>query len=147
MSTSGAEVVGPIGEMLGADHVVASRLEIVDGHYTGGIEYYAYAEEKARAIEELARIRGYDLAQSYAYSDSITDAPMLEVVGHPHAVNPDRELRKLAASKGWPVLQFTRPVTLRTRLPVKPALAALTIGTAVTIGGAIWLNRRKRLGA
>jgi HAD superfamily hydrolase (TIGR01490 family) len=144
---SGTEVVEPIGEMLHADHVIASRLEIKDGKYTGEIDYYAYAEEKARAIEALAEDRGYDLADCFAYSDSITDAPMLEVVGHPHAVNPDRELRRLAASHGWPVLQFTRPVTLRSRLPVKPTLAALTIGTAVTLGGAIWFSRRRRLGA
>ena len=72
---------------------------------------------------------------------------MLEVVGHPHAVNPDRELRKLAASRGWPVLQFTRPVTLRSRIPVKPTLAAITVGTAITLGGAIWFSRRRRLGA
>ena len=56
-------------------------------------------------------------------------------------------LRKLAASKGWPVLQFTRPVTLRSRIPVKPTLAALTVGTALTLGGAIWFSRRRRLGA
>jgi HAD superfamily hydrolase (TIGR01490 family) len=147
VSTSGTEVVEPIGEMLGADDVIASRLEIVDGKYTGQIEYYAYADEKARAIEALAALRGYDLEQCFAYSDSITDAPMLGIVGHPHAVNPDKELRRLAASKGWPVLQFTRPVTLRSRIPVKPALAALTVGTALTVGGAIWLNRRRRLGA
>ena len=146
VSTSGTEVVGPIGEMLGADDVIASRLEIVDGKYTGEIEYYAYAEEKARAIEALAEERGYDLEQCFAYSDSITDAPMLGVVGHPHAVNPDKELRKLAASKGWPILQFTRPITLRSQIPVKPTLAAITVGTALTVGGAIWLNRRRRLG-
>ena len=147
VSTSGAEVVEPIGEMLGADDVIASRLEIADGKYTGEIEYYAYAEEKAHAIEALAAERGYDLEECFAYSDSITDAPMLAVVGHPHAVNPDKELRRLAASKGWPVLQFTRPVTLRSRIPVKPTLAALTVGTALTVGGAIWFNRRRRLGA
>ena len=147
VSTSGAEVVGPIGEMLGADHVIASRLEIVDGKYTGEIDYYAYAGEKARAIEQMAAERGYDLETCFAYSDSITDAPMLELVGHPHAVNPDKELRKLAAGRGWPVLQFSRPVTLRSRIPVKPTLAALTVGTALTLGGAIWLNRRRRLGA
>jgi HAD superfamily hydrolase (TIGR01490 family) len=147
VSTSGAEVVGPIGEMLGADHVIASRLEIVDGKYTGEIDYYAYADEKARAIEHLAAERGYALEDCFAYSDSITDAPMLELVGHPHAVNPDKELRRLAAGKGWPVLQFSRPVTLRSRIPVKPTLAALTVGTALTLGGAIWLNRRRRLGA
>src|SRR6476620_1460691 len=73
VSTSGTEVVGPIGEMLGADRVVATRLEIADGRYTGEIEYYAYAEEKARAIRALADERGYDLEGSFAYSDSITD--------------------------------------------------------------------------
>jgi HAD superfamily hydrolase (TIGR01490 family) len=147
VSTSGMEVVGPIGELLGADDVIASRLEIVDGRYTGEIEYYAYADEKARAIEVMASERGYDLEQCFAYSDSITDAPMLGLVGHPHAVNPDKELRKLAAAKGWPILQFTRPVTLRSRIPVKPTLAALTVGTALTLGGAFWLNRRRKLGA
>jgi HAD superfamily hydrolase (TIGR01490 family) len=145
VSTSGVEVVEPIGEMLGTDHVIASRLEIVDGKYTGQIEYYAYADEKARAIEAMAAERGYDLEKCFAYSDSITDAPMLAVVGHPHAVNPDKELRKLAASKGWPILQFTRPVTLRSRIPVKPTLAAITVGAALTLGGAIWLNRRRKL--
>ena len=109
VSASGTEVVEPIGEMLGADDVIASRLEIVDGKYTGEIDYYAYAEEKARAIAEMAAERGYDLEDCFAYSDSITDAPMLDVVGHPHAVNPDKELRRLAAAKGWPVLQFTPP--------------------------------------
>jgi HAD superfamily hydrolase (TIGR01490 family) len=147
VSTSGTEVVEPIGEMLGADAVIASRLQIVDGKYTGEIDYYAYADEKARAIEAIADERGYDLEQCFAYSDSITDAPMLQVVGHPHAVNPDKELRKLAALNGWPILQFTRPVTLRSRIPVKPTLAALTVGTALTVGGAIWLNRRRKLGA
>ena len=147
VSTSGAEVVGPIGEMLGADRVVATRMEIEDGKYTGGIEYYAYAEEKARAIQDLARTQGYDLSACYAYSDSVTDVHMLEAVGHPHAVNPDRELRRLAASRGWPVLVFTRPVTLRSRVPLppaKPTLAALAVGGMVAMGGVLWANARKR---
>ena len=83
-------MVEPIGEMLGADHVIASRLEIVDGKYTGEIDYYAYAEEKARAIEAMAAERGYDLEHCFAYSDSITDAPMLEAVGHPTRSTPTR---------------------------------------------------------
>ena len=99
VSTSGTEVVGPIGEMLGADRVVATRMEIADGRYTGEIEYYVYAEEKAHAIRDLADSLGYDLAACYAYSDSVTDVPMLEAVGHPHAVNPDKELRRIAASR------------------------------------------------
>ena len=100
VSTSGSEVVAPIGEMLGADRVIATRMEVVDGKYTGGIDYYAYSEAKADAILELAAHDGYDLSRCYAYSDSVTDVPMLEVVGHPHAVNPDKELRRVATSNG-----------------------------------------------
>ncbi|MGZ4449886.1 MAG: HAD family hydrolase [Nocardioides sp.] len=147
VSTSGSELVGPIGEMLGADRVVATRMEIVDGRYTGDIEYYAYAEEKASAIRELAERVGYDLARSYAYSDSVTDVPMLEAVGHPHAVNPDRDLRRIAAAKGWPVLVFTKPVALRGRMPLppaKPTLAALAVGGVVAVGGVLWANARRR---
>ena len=147
VSASGAEVVGPIADMLGADRVIATRLEIVDGRYTGEIDYYAYAEEKARAIVALAGETGYDLGDSYAYSDSITDVHMLEVVGHPHAVNPDKELRRIAAGRGWPVLVFSKPVALqsRVRFPAgRPTLAALAVGGVVVVGGAIVVNYRRR---
>ncbi|WP_432476284.1 HAD family hydrolase [Nocardioides sp. GXQ0305] len=147
VSTSGAEVVEPIGAMLGADRVVATRLEIVDGRYTGEIEYYAYAEEKARAMADLARTEGYDLDASYGYSDSSTDVPMLEAVGHPHAVNPDKELRRVATSRGWPVLVFDKPVALRSRVPLPPrtpTLAALAVGGALALGGLVWTNARRR---
>jgi phosphoserine phosphatase len=130
---------------------VATRMEIVDGRYTGDIEYYAYAEEKARAIRDLAEQVGYDLESSYAYSDSVTDVHMLEAVGHPHAVNPDRDLRRIAAARGWPVLVFSKPVALQSRVtfpPAKPALAALAVGGFVAVGGVMWANaRRRRLGA
>ena len=149
VSASGAEVVEPIGEMLGADGVIATRMEIVDGKYTGEIAFYAYAENKATAIRELAERKGYDLERSYAYSDSITDVHMLEVVGHPHVVNPDRDLRRHAAEKGWPVLVFNRPVSLRARMRLpasKPALAAMALGTGMLVGGALYLliPRRQR---
>ena len=110
VSSSGTDVVEPIGAMLGADRVVATKLEIIDGKYTGEIDYYAYAEEKANAIVALAEERGYDLEACYGYSDSSTDIPMLEAVGHPHVVNPDRELRRYAATHAWPVLIFSKPV-------------------------------------
>ncbi len=146
VSTSGSEVVEPIGRLLGADHVVATRLEVVDGKYTGNIDYYAFGEEKANAIRQLAEQRGYDLGESFGYSDSVTDVPMLEAVGHANAVNPDKELRKIAHANGWPVLTFTRPVTLRSRLApaAKPTLAALAVGGLVAVGSAIYINSRRR---
>ncbi|MEP6816061.1 MAG: haloacid dehalogenase-like hydrolase, partial [Marmoricola sp.] len=136
-----------IGEMLGADHVVATRMAVEDGRYTGDIRFYAYAENKAKAIQDLARKRGYDLTRSYAYSDSVTDLSMLESVGHPHAVNPDKELRRIARERDWPVLVFVKPVALqsRVRLPAaKPTLAALAVGGVVAVGGAIWVSARRR---
>ena len=148
VSASGAEVVEPIGEMLGADGVVATRMEIVDGKYTGQIDYYAYGENKATAIRALADEHGYDLDRSFAYSDSITDLHMLEEVGNPHAVNPDRELRRQATSRGWPVLVFNKPVALRSRMRLpqgKPTLAALAHGTAAAVGGAGYLAARRRV--
>ena len=108
----------------------------------------AYAENKATAIEELAAEKGYDLSRSYAYSDSITDLHMLEIVGHAYAVNPDKELRRQATKRGWPVLGFTRPVALRTRMRLpqsKPTLAALALGTAAAVGGALYLAARRRV--
>jgi HAD superfamily hydrolase (TIGR01490 family) len=85
VSSSGEEVVGPIGQMLGVDEVVATRMVVEDGLYTGEIAFYAYGENKAVAIRELAAQRGYDLAECWAYSDSWTDRPMLELVGNPVA--------------------------------------------------------------
>ncbi|MBO3101836.1 HAD family hydrolase [Cellulomonas fengjieae] len=135
VSASGAEVVEPIAEALGADHVIATRMAVLDGRYTGEIDFYAYGENKASAIRELAEARGYDLAASYAYSDSITDAPMLGTVGHAFAVNPDRALRRLAVERGWGALLFVRPVPLfprRARIATAGAAAVVAVGLAVT---------------
>jgi HAD superfamily hydrolase (TIGR01490 family) len=106
VSTAGQEMVGPIGAMLGATAIIATELRRADGRYTGEFDFYAYGEAKASRIRQLAAERGYELASCFAYSDSVTDLPMLEIVGHPHAVNPDRQLRKVAESRGWPVLAF-----------------------------------------
>jgi HAD superfamily hydrolase (TIGR01490 family) len=149
VSSSGSEVVEPIGEMLGADRVIATRLRVEDGRYNGEMDYYAYAENKAVAIRELAASEGYDLSRCYAYSDSVTDLPMLEEVGHPYAVNPDRGLRKEATARGWPVLVFSRPVQLRQRVPAlsvpsRQVLAATALGAGATVGGLIWYALRRR---
>ncbi len=149
VSTSGAEVVEPIGRMLGADHVIATRMVVEDGRYSGEIEYYAYGETKAEAVRALAEEHGYDLAQCYAYSDSVTDVPMLSAVGHPSAVNPDRALRKEAAAHGWPVLVFTRPVRLRDRvagvpMPQPVTLAAVAAGAGAATAGVVWFAARRR---
>ena len=152
VSSSGEEVVGPIGEMLGVDHVIATRMAVHDGRYTGEITFYAYGENKAVAIRELAAERGYDLAQCWAYSDSWTDRPMLEVVGNPVAVNPDKPLRRHAAEQGWRLREFRRPVRMRARLPTLPSLTqppgapAAYAGVAVAAGAAglaWWAGRRR----
>ncbi|HKA68082.1 MAG TPA: HAD family hydrolase [Actinomycetes bacterium] len=147
VSSSGTEVVEPIGSMVGADRVIATQMVVKDGRYSGEIDFYAYGENKAKAITELAAAEGYDLSRSYAYSDSITDLPMLEVVGHPYAVNPDRALRKEAASRGWPVLVFSKPVSLRQRvpsLPSKPVLAATALGAGAAAAGIVWYAAKRR---
>lgn len=149
VSASGEEVVGPIAEALGADFTAATQLAVEDGKYTGEVEFYCYGEGKVQAIEQLAEQENYDLARCFAYSDSLTDLPMLQAVGHPTAVNPDRGLRKEAASRGWPILTFSNPVSLRARFqaPSSTTVAATAaVGLSALAAGAITygLLRRRR---
>lgn len=149
VSSSGAEMVEPIGAMLGADHVIATRMVVADGRYTGDVAFYAYGPHKATAISDLARKHGYDLASCYAYSDSMTDLPMLEVVGHPTAVNPDKALRQVALSHGWPILEFATGVSLRERLeqlshPSRPAVAGTAVGVGAVVAGLTWYAASRR---
>ena len=102
------EVVEEIADRLGFDGAIASRAGVEDGVYTGTLERRLYGEEKAAAVGELAATEQLDLASSTAYSDSHSDVPFLEAVGHPVVVNPDRELRRLAEGRGWPARRFTR---------------------------------------
>ena len=148
VSSSPEEIVEPLARMLDVDRWIATKPKVVDGRYTGELEFYAYGPAKAEAIEELAAEVGIDLSGSFAYSDSPTDLPMLEVVGNPVAVNPDRSLRRIASERGWRIEHFRNPVSLRNRLPqlttpevtLRNAAGAAVVGAAAA--GAWWLSRR-----
>ncbi|WP_312880178.1 HAD family hydrolase [Actinokineospora xionganensis] len=148
ISASGEEIVAPIAEMIGATHSVGTRMVSAEGRYTGEIDFYCYGDNKAAAIRELAERHGYDLAASHAYSDSSTDIPMLEAVGHPSAVNPDRGLRKIATERGWPILTFSKPVSLRSRFHAPSgttvAVTAIGLSAAAAAAGAAWYGYRRR---
>jgi HAD superfamily hydrolase (TIGR01490 family) len=151
VSASPEEVVAPIAQLLGVDEAIATRAELdEDGRYSGRTERYVYAAEKVVAMREAAALDGIDLEHSWAYSDSATDIPMLEAVGHPVAVNPDRELARTARELGWMVEQFRLEVSLRDRVPMPaPRHAAMGGGAAVAIGlaaGAWWWRRRLAAG-
>jgi HAD superfamily hydrolase (TIGR01490 family) len=147
VSGSGDEMVRPIGQALGVTDVIASRMVVRDGRFTGEVEFYAAGENKVTEVQKLAAERGYDLDDSFAYSDSVTDAPLLSAVGHPTAVNPDRGLRRIALDRSWPILEFRHPIPLARRLrhgpavPVTAAVIAAGVGVAV---GLIWYARRSR---
>ncbi len=100
------EIVDVIAGDLGFDGALGTVCEVVDGRYTGKAVRSLHAENKAACVRELAEARGFSLPDSTAYSDSHTDVPFLETVGHPVAVNPDRGLRRIAEARGWPVLEF-----------------------------------------
>ena len=146
VSASPEEIVAPLGEFLGVDAAIASRARVQDGRYTGEMELYAYGPNKAVAMRRVAAEENIDLLRSWAYSDSATDIPMLETVGNPVAVNPDRELLKIARERSWEIRRFVRPVRLRDRVPVPPAgpTAAVAVTALAGAGAAfVWWKRHR----
>ena len=122
------EMASLLSLVLSFDGAIGSRSEVLDGVYTGregGL--FTYREGKAQAIRELATAKGFDLAASYAYSDSESDLPMLRAVGNPVAVNPDTALARVARDAGWEILRFD---TLHRRLKIVAALIAAAAGGA-----------------
>jgi HAD superfamily hydrolase (TIGR01490 family) len=104
------EVVETIAADLGFDGALGTICDVgPDGAYTGRALRALHAEVKADAVRELAAVKAFDLTACWAYSDSHTDLPFLEAVGHPVAVNPDRALRRIARERGWPMLRFREP--------------------------------------
>jgi HAD superfamily hydrolase (TIGR01490 family) len=148
VSSAPTEVVEPLSEFLGSDEAIGTRAEVdADGNYTGELDFYAYGAHKAEAVRLLAAREHINLAMSYAYSDSITDLPMLELVGHPVAVNPDKELARVARERGWEIREFERPVRLRDRMPAPPARPTIAVSSVLAAAGAgvavwWWLRRR-----
>jgi HAD superfamily hydrolase (TIGR01490 family) len=145
VSASPEEIVEPLAELLGVDGAISSVGEVDDeGRYTGRMAFYAYGPGKAEAMRELAARAGIDLAASSAYSDSATDLPMLEAVGHPVAVNADRPLAKVARERQWETRQFTKPVRLRDRMTVRTPVVTTSVALAAGAVVLLWRGRRAR---
>lgn len=134
------EIVDAIAEELGFDGALGTICEVRDGAYTGHAVRALHAENKARCLRELADQRGFDLAECTAYSDSHTDLPFLEAVGHPVVVNADRELRRIAGERGWPMLEFGAQAYPHARRRVPPLLWAV----AGLFGAGFAASRRRR---
>jgi HAD superfamily hydrolase (TIGR01490 family) len=134
------EIVEEIAADLGFDGGLGTVCEVRDGAYTGRALRALHARAKAECVRELAEREGLDLAACTAYSDSHTDLPFLEAVGHPVAVNPDRELRRVAGERGWPVLEFGDRAYPHARRRLPPAVLALPLAA----GAAALLARRLR---
>ena len=149
VSASISEMVTPIARLVGADRAVATHMEVgEDGLFTGRISRSMLHSEKVVALREDAAAHGIDPARCWAYSDSISDEPMLSAVGHPVAVNPDRDLRRLAQERDWPVRDFARPVRLRPRweppsLSTRASIIAHVAGVLAVGGTAAWLMARR----
>jgi HAD superfamily hydrolase (TIGR01490 family) len=150
ISASPEEIVAPLAQYLGVDEAIASRARLdADGRYTGEVEFYSYGPFKAEAMREVAAREGIDLASSYAYSDSATDVPMLEVVGHPVAVNADRELGRIAREREWETRTFSIQVPLRERTAMPPPRRLIAAGTLIAVvtgvgvGLVVWWRMRK----
>jgi phosphoserine phosphatase len=139
VSAAGNDVVESLATVLGMEGGIGTRYEVdPDGHYTGRFDGpFVYGPGKVEAMESFASRHAIDLAESYAYSDSLSDLPMLRAVGNPVAVNPDPPLAALAAEEGWQVLRFER---LGRRLT---ALAFTLLATVAGLGASRMAGRRK----
>jgi HAD superfamily hydrolase (TIGR01490 family) len=132
------EIVAALAAELRFDGALGTICELDDGVYTGRALSVLHGDAKANVVRELAAREGIDLAESTAYSDSDSDLPFLEVVGHPIVVNPDRSLRATAAERGWPVLEFAESAYPHARRRIPPALVGLPL-----LVGAAWALRKR----
>jgi HAD superfamily hydrolase (TIGR01490 family) len=136
VTAASQEMADLLARVLAFDGGLGSRSEVVDGIYTGrAAGPFNYRDGKRISLHELARQQNIELAQSYAYSDSESDLPMLRAVGHPVAVNPDAELARIAIQEGWEIVRLDR---LGRRLKLAMAISAGSLAAAGAAAVAPW---------
>ncbi|EEH64533.1 HAD hydrolase, family IB [Gleimia coleocanis DSM 15436] len=146
-SASPAPLVEPLARLLGADFVLATQIEVVDGKLTGQVKEYNHGTEKAAAARQLAAAQGWDLKDCWAYSDSISDLPLFESVGHPIPVNPDRPLRQIATERDWQVHRYSRTVKVLPKQVIPPVVAGtLTTSALAALAGYLLWSAGKQAG-
>jgi HAD superfamily hydrolase (TIGR01490 family) len=138
VSASPIEIVEPLAIALGMTGGIGTRAEVDNGIYTGRLDGpFCYGEGKAEAISRLAQARGINLAESWSYSDSMSDVPMMEIVGNAVAVNPDTELAGLSRARGWPVVIFAQ----RSKMLIRRSTTATLMSAAVVIAYSLGLRQ------
>jgi HAD superfamily hydrolase (TIGR01490 family) len=142
VSASPIEIVGRFAEEMDMTGAIGTVAEIEDGIYTGRLALpFCYGEGKAHALQRIADEMGYDLEASYAYTDSAGDMPMLEAVGHPVAVNPDKALETISYHRGWPIVEFSRTKKKVIKRTTAATGAAALAGSSFALG---WYMGTKR---
>lgn len=142
VSASPIEIVGRFAEEMNMTGALGTVAEISDGVYTGELaQPFCYGEGKAHAVHRIADEMGYDLEASYSYTDSAGDMPMLEAVGHPVAVNPDKALETVAYHKGWPIVEFSRTRKKVIKRTTAATGAAALAGSSFALGWYFGKNR------
>jgi HAD superfamily hydrolase (TIGR01490 family) len=135
VSASPQAIIEPLAEALAMTGGIGTKAVVADGRYTSELDgSFVYGQGKAEAIQKLVAERGYDLGRSYAYSDSASDLPMMDLVGHPVAVNPDGPLEDVAHDRGWPIVVFARKTKRAIALGTATAGAVMTAGIAYALG-------------
>ena len=147
VSASPEEFVTPIARMVGIDLVIATKIRTdALGRYVPELERYVMGPGKVQAMLDVARADDIDLSKSFAYTDSFTDMPMLEAVGNPIAVNPDKELRDEAEERGWAILEFQRPVSVGPRVPAPPPKVWIGVAVGMAVAaGIVAVSKRRSL--
>ncbi|QPK94111.1 HAD-IB family hydrolase [Actinomyces sp. zg-332] len=139
-SASTEQIVKPIAKHLNMDHYLGTTLEVEEDEFTGNVKRFMYSKEKAFAAKKLAEQNNWDLENSYAYSDSITDLPLLELVGNPVVVNPDKELERIAINRNWRIIKTNEKQNLSSQ--INKIVYSITLATILLTG--ISLLKKKK---